>query len=630
MPELYVLWCEPDKPIPEDAIILSFLPPSVEHKLEQIYGDRIIRAREASLGIRDQARQVYMNIVARIGLVPCWKGKTLRQALARPGQRSRWWYHPIPCKDVDSSRVFARIIAALTIQSAASDLKTADLVLVGAPVPVEKTLQSVYEVRVLQNQRDNQSASLGNANWLICLRFLWISLRFFIVTNMRRWVAARRHRRPPRRSFDVILVGPGIWGWAFKDLPEALRQHGIGSIGKLPLWFVFQHPQEKQDDTGIISLLWFRSLWDIVRVGLDFSPLLKYLKVRRHPDFRKAFYEAGLDFYPLFERELHQGFINLTLQPKELMTLAMKRLCRWYRPKVVVNHMMELQYLSVAGVERSGVNAICGSIQVACYGREKMAFFLHPKYEFSGDPDECAIPHPDFVCAMGTYGRQLYLESGYSKNAVYLTGSTRYASINRPSSVSPKTRGDAHQAIHLLMVTSVSPTIEMEMVEAVWTATRKMPNIELMLRSSPAFQLEAFRFEKRVSIQRFLDGVSVSQNSLSDDLKWADLVLFTYCTVGAEAYVQGKPAWQWLSLDFNGSPLPEVVSIPRFGSVKDLRKALEEFRANPAGFVPTLEDRQKAYDRLFCHGSESASRIADVVSQKLTERKAAAEKRYNG
>ena len=631
--ELWVLWEKPEKSIPENVVILSFLRPSVEYELEQTCGDRIIRAREASLEIRDQARQLYMDIVARIGLVPCGKNRTLRQALARPGEESRWWYHRVSLKRCERDFVLNDIIAVLTIHAVAKKHEVSNLVLLSPPWPVAETIRSAHIVQILGEI--SRPVVLG---WRRLLQRLFIFMRRRIACawqNVRLWIAIHWHVCLPKSTFDVMLTG--FWDWDvcvdgsfrllseqyLKNLPNELKRRDITSIGWLTsLQFSKREASNKNHEkmlaplkrsADIILIEWFLNPWDIIKTWLDFSPLLRYIRTYRHPNFRRVFQELGFDFYPLFAGDLFAGFFSATIPDFELVALATTRAIRRYRPRLSLGFMEHFLHgrAHYAGVKRSGHTMMCGTVRHACYGREKTWGFFHPKYEFSGVPDGCAMPHPDFVCAMGTYGYELFLECGYAKENIYLTGSTRYDYVQRPSLELQKHRYKQREMFRLLMATSLGRE-EFEMVDAVWVAARDMPDIELILRNHPTQRLDLFpRFQK------YKDRVQISQNLLSDDIEQADLVLCTYSTVGCEAFVQGKPTWQWLCLGFNGSPLPEVVSIPQFGSVSSLRKALEEFCVNPEKFAPSLKDRQLVYDRLFSFGNESTVRTAQVISQML-------------
>jgi hypothetical protein len=47
------------------------------------------------------------------------------------------------------------------------------------------------------------------------------------------------------------------------------------------------------------------------------------------------------------------------------------------------------------------------AIQHASYSHEKTFLFFHPQLEFAGDPDDCPLPHPDYVCATDVLGQNI-------------------------------------------------------------------------------------------------------------------------------------------------------------------------------------------------------------------------------
>jgi hypothetical protein len=254
-------------------------------------------------------------------------------------------------------------------------------------------------------------------------------------------------------------------------------------------------------------------------------------------------------------------------------------------------------------------------MQHASYNHEKTFLFLDPALEFRGEPDGCPVPHPDYVCAMGTLGQELFEECGYPPDRVLLTGSTRYEHVRAQNSWTKEATGirDAAGVIRLLLVPALQVDLELAMVEAVWTAVREMTGIKLYLRNHPFA-----RMDRQPGFAPYQDHVEVSQASLEADLERADLVIFTYSTVAEEAFLGGMPVWQWLPEGFNGSALAEVVAIPQFGSVAHLRAALRQYQTNPRAFLPTPESRQQVFERLFSPGNgKAASRMAQAIMAHL-------------
>jgi surface carbohydrate biosynthesis protein (TIGR04326 family) len=590
--------------------------------------------RAAPMEVRAKAREHYLNLVARIGTFTWGNGLTWRQILSRPGEASRWWYHPVAFKDPESDATFQWILQVLTIQTAAKRLGVKELVLVGAPWEVAAVLRRAISVFSVKEKRSHRASG----SWWLWGRGL-ASRLIFLGKVMRQWRAARRLPRRQDQKFDVVILG--FWDWSvkwdqrtqaladryFKRLPDELKRRGV-SLG----WFAWL---DLQAEPGQQRRRWYDALaplksksevvilqsclrpGEILRALTDIKPLISFLKLRNYPKFKEIFQENGLDYSPLFFRKLLYGFLNSSLPHFDLVALATQRAVQRYRPKVTLSFLEHFPYSrsQYEGVRRAGGGTSCWAMQHASYSHEKTFLFLHPALEFRGEPDGCPVPHPDFVCAMGTLGQELFLECGYLPERVLLTGSARYDHVKAQNSWTKEQTGmgDAAGVIRLLLVPSLDVDLELAMVEAVWTAVREMTGIKLYLRNHPFAPMD-----RHPGFAAYKDHIEVSQGSLSADLDRADLVIFTYSTVAEEAFLRNKPVWQWLPDGFNGSALSEVVAIPQFGSVDHLREALRKYQANPRAFLPDPENQQRVFERLFSPGDgKAASRMAQSISAYL-------------
>jgi surface carbohydrate biosynthesis protein (TIGR04326 family) len=585
--------------------------------------------------VRAKAREHYLNVVARLGTFTSGNGLTLRQVLARPGEASRWWYHPVAFKDPESDATFQWILQILIIQTAAKKLGVQELVLVGAPREVAAVLRKAFSV---QEQRPRR----GSGAWRLWGRGLASRLIFF-GKIMRQWRAARRLTRRQDQNFDVAISG--FWDWSvkwdegtqgftdryFKRLPDELKRRGL-SLG----WFAWL---DLQAEPGQPKRRWHDALaplkskrevvilqsclrpGEILRALTDIKPLISFLKLRNCSRFKEIFQENGLDYSPLFFWKLLYGFLNSSLPHFDLVALATQRAVQRSRPGMILSFLEHFPHsrAQYEGVRRAGEGTSCWAMQHASYSHEKTFLFLHPALEFKGEPDGCPVPHPDFVCAMGTLGQDLFLECGYPPDRVLLTGSARYDHVKAQNywTKGLAGMGDARGVIRLLLVPSIDVDLELAMVEAVWTAVREMPGIKLYLRNHPFA-----RMDRHPGFAPYKEHIEVSQETLEADLDRADLLIFTYSTVAEEAFLRSKPVWQWLPDGFNGSALAEVVAIPQFGTVAHLREALREYQVNPRAFLPDSESRQRVLERLFSPGDgKAASRMAISISAYLANQK---------
>jgi hypothetical protein len=161
----------------------------------------------------------------------------------------------------------------------------------------------------------------------------------------------------------------------------------------------------------------------------------------------------------------------------------------------------------------------------------------------------------------------------------------------------------------LLLVPGLDVDQELEMVETVCSAVRDLEGIALCLRNHP-FR----RLDEHPGFAPYRGLMELTQGTLEEDLDRADLIMFTYSTVAEEAFLQGKPVWQWLPLGYNGSALAEVATIPQFFSVASLKAALREFQADSRPFIPREEARREVLERLFYRGDgQAAVRIAGLI-----------------
>jgi hypothetical protein len=255
-------------------------------------------------------------------------------------------------------------------------------------------------------------------------------------------------------------------------------------------------------------------------------------------------------------------------------------------------------------MRRSSVGAANWAVQHAGVCREKTFYFLHPEVEFRGGADKVSVPHPDRVFVMGEIGEKIFRECGYIKEQVSVTGSTRYDHVH--FSIISEPVSAPHAGARVLLACSLEIETEIMMVEAASCAARDVPGLTLRLRNHPSS-----RVDSHPRFSAFASYMEISSFSLADDLAWADLIIFSYSTVAEEAYLQGRPVWQWLPIGFNGSALVEAVQVPQFGSAAELREALRTFVINPHAHVPNVASRAEVARKLF-HPADgrAAARIA--------------------
>ena len=597
---LWVCWKQP-KAIPEAGdLILTFLLPSAEHSLHLRYSGRVLFAREASLRVRKQARDAYLRAAARCAAVPVANGKTLRQLLTVTGQSSRWWYHPVSFKDCESDPTFDRIIALFTIAKIADEHSIRDLVLVGAPHDLTAVLRQRFRVRPVSARPSGMAFR--------CVRSLASRVAFSLKTLYQYWLARKCQETKKR---DIIFSG--FWNFSvdtdsktdtlvdryFCDLPKIIQSRGNLSVVWLAWLDSYRVPRQPLPVSILQSEL---ELKDLLQSVFDFTPLVSLMRVWGQGKFRLAFNAGIFNLLPLFKRNLLAGFLDYSIPYSELVATATERACRRLQPSMTFSFLEHFPYARAhyEGVKRAGLKTVNYTIQHASYCSEKTFLFLDPELELKGNPDGCAVPHPHMVLTMGTFARELFLECGYDPCQVIVTGSPRYDQIKPGDLLTDSSVADVKK-ISLLLVGGLAIEPDLEMIEAACEVLKLIPELCVSFRKHP---LSPIRQER----------VPMTHGGLEEDLESADIILFTYSTVAEEAFVRGRPVWQWLPQGFNASAVAEIVSIPRFGSVESLRDAIVSYRSNPGKYIPDESTRNLVLSSLFYRtDGQAALRIADMI-----------------
>ena len=293
---------------------------------------------------------------------------------------------------------------------------------------------------------------------------------------------------------------------------------------------------------------------------------------------------------------------------QELVYIATERAFHKYKPKKSIS-FLELFIYSRAfytGGRLGFPNTIHYTIQHASYSREKTFVLLDPQLEYSGCPDNLPIPRPDYIFTMGELGKEIFMESGFPEERLYSTGSPRYEHI-KGNCISNSNR--TSNVTNILIVTALDINLEIEMVEAVYFASLDLPQIKLRLRSHPFAKMNS-----HPDFHNYADRIQLTNGTLEEDLKTADLIIFSYSTVAEEALIQGIPVWQWRPITYNGSVFRDLGCIPSFYSVSDLRKSLKEFVSNKYSFIPGIETRSFILKKCFYDANGSVSeKIANIL-----------------
>ncbi len=558
-----------------------------------------------------EALELYLDIVADIGLYTLPDGKTLREALRGKGKASLWWYHPVASRDSESDTTFTKILSILAIIREARAGGVTELRLVRPPPGVAAVLRSQFRVVVEQPVRRPEWISLGRS-------FLG-RLRFFlqaIETNM----ALRRYYKRPNRELDVALQG--FWDWSvysnndspgllqdryFGRLPDELRQREK-HVGYWCWYDPWNRPSRtKHRHKEILAALQYRddvillqshlTILEVVAAVLDPRVLLTFLGVAWKQSFTELFVKDTIDYYPLFKLPLLSGSVASAIPYCVLVERATVRAAAEDKPDLMVSFLEHFPHSRAMYAGLQGNDARSWLVQHASYGPGKTFLSLHPEKEFATQRDGQSVPHPDRVCAMGEFGARLFRRCGYAQHQILRTGSPRYEQIQMLTAGSGYRSLDPDNklAVNVLIATSLPASADFLLVAGTVEAAKDLGGrIHLRLRQHPFDQMQ--RIPGYAEIAASLE---ISSNNLDQDLGWADLVLISQSTVGEEAFLARKPVWQFRFPHPDQSALSEVAAIPRFYTVAELRQALIDFAASAKPSLPADTDTEHVYRALF-------------------------------
>ncbi|MDQ7822525.1 MAG: hypothetical protein RDV48_06985 [Candidatus Eremiobacteraeota bacterium] len=626
MDELYAYWQLPRRLPDEDSTILSFLSPKKEIELQKKFRGNIINARDIAIKVKDEAIRAYLELIAGLGATPIKErgNITLRQALRGTNGYSKWWFHKVSHRDCESDKTFNHIIEIAILQSVIKAKNYKKVFLYECSEQVFKVLRSRFPVDGIRIYRQHGIA-------YIFLRGLLSRVKEFFLFLYYKHRTRKIHCN--EKILDVVFSGfldwsvrekkgGGIEDRFFRSLPEVLLAKGLRTG-----WFIWLDPRVEpvirgkkleplieflNNNDKVILLQNFLSLIDCLRALTDFSSLFCYLKYCQDLSFRELFIYNGLDYYPLLREPLYYGFINGTLPRLEMVFLAASRAFKKYAPKITMS-FLELYPYSRAfylGAQSSAVPVLNYAMQHASYSREKVFGIIDPEREYHGSPDDCPIPSPHGVFVMGDLGKEVFISNGFPEERVFLTGSSRYENI-KTTPFENKT--GENESIRLLIVASLDRDADIELLEAVCLATSNIDMIKVHLRNHPFAHLD-----QHPQFVEFRKRISITDDNLEEDVKKADLILFSNSSVAEEALIRGKPVWQWRSKTYNSSVFRDIGGIPFFTSVAALEKAIKEFQISPEQYSPSKELRAEVLRKCFYLGDgKESERISQVIIERI-------------
>ncbi|MBF0483589.1 MAG: hypothetical protein HQL25_02670 [Candidatus Omnitrophica bacterium] len=601
--KLWICWEYPTRDIPQDVSILSFMLPSEEIEFQkQNSSINFIFGRQRSVGVKKIALAQYIRMVANAGIVKDKNDRTLREALKNKDGQSVWWFHKVTEKDCESSPIFDQIIQILTIKDVIREYTFKQIELFGCPLEITQVLKSKFAI-IDYSRRKTKGREL------LLGRALWGRFKFLLKT-INDCLAVKSLRKVEGQAADIFISG--FWDWSvkkdesgqindryFRSVPDLLL-----SAGKKIGWIVWLDPNYESgqahrsaasavksitQDTRFVIAQSFLKILDVLVACFRFSYFFIFMSYQKLPAFKSVFEFEEMDFYPLFKNEFRIEFLDRNIPRQELIYKSHQRFSSEFAPKVVLTFLDLFLYARAvyAGVRKGSPATKLIDMQHASCSREKVFYVIDSQKEFNGLPDGCLLPSPDKVLAMGNLGQEIFLESGFKSEQVVVTGCSRYNKLIIGKAGTGHISGIG--TLNILIVSSMDIEKELVMVDCVSAVTALDKNLMIKLRSHPFADIR-----KYTGFEKYADKIKCTHGTtLDEDLKFADIVVFSYSTVGEEAFLKGKIVWQWVSEGYNGSVFRDLGIISSFSDVNGLLKLIQSYRADPIKFIPNEIDQNK-------------------------------------
>lgn len=617
--ELWVCFEPPATDPPPYVLVLSFMSPSAEAAMEERWSAQILSGRILVNEVRSRGRQEYVRVIARVAATPCVGGRTLRQALRGPAGYSRWWLLDITEKDCvsDDDTIYVTILRSMAVQAVKDKYGIERVELRGGDPLFAAALG-------LEGTARESIADIARA-----IGFGVLGRLALIVEYVGLWWTLRRLPVPPSEQRDVLLQA--YWDWTvrpdghgglqdrfFTNLPAQLAARGLrtGWIASCePLAEQWQLGRKRRDVLAascahpeVTLLERYLTPTDIVRAAANLRYPIQATRFVIDRRFRILCRTAAFDLYPLVRKQLLRAVWGRTFCRLHLGATATARACRQLRPRMVLTcfELFLRSRATYAGVRACSPRLPVWAAQHAGYSSDKTLGVLDSEIEVRGIPDGCPVPAPDGIFTFGELSRRIWETAGFPPERVVLTGGLRYQAVRIESPAARVRRNPAS----ILLVGGMHESTHVELCEAALAAASGLP-VRLQWRDHPSYL-----FSQRPAFRRFNRFIAVTTGTLDEDLRTADLVLFTQSGVGEEAVLRGIPTWQWLWAGFNISPFVDLPLIPTFTSVAALRRELESFVRDVEPYQPAAEIQQRVLDECFGPDPGGASaRIADAVHQ---------------
>ena len=357
----------------------------------------------------------------------------------------------------------------------------------------------------------------------------------------------------------ATLDSDGVRDRNYARLPDRLGENG----GPSPLYaaFLYDRPVYLLRNLGRILanrnrlalLEAYVPLRAFVGTLLGVGALLRFLTLDlRDRRFREAFDYDGLNVYRLIRPELLGSFVGPHITQCLLLARGFEHLAR-RRPLRFVVSFLELYPEGLAvywGAKRGRPDATTVAYQHAGVTRMKLWYSQVPSEVAPASADARrgidVMPIPDRLVCQGGFGRQVFLEAGFSEQACLLTGSPRYDALRDAAGlvgpeIDPVQQLGVHPGKKLAVVaTAYDWDHTRALLRLVASAFRERPEWHVAIKPHPTQRAEDVAREMRRC--GGWGGYSIVERSVPELARMADVLVTTYSTAADEAIAMGCPA----------------------------------------------------------------------------------------
>jgi hypothetical protein len=340
------------------------------------------------------------------------------------------------------------------------------------------------------------------------------------------------------------------------DLIPPLRRYGsVAQVVLLNLWpwnLLRHRVQVRAAFRGaqIIPLILWNTIAELL--GTFFSltllaPLWKYRRLRHTLEAHFGFWDAA----PVWRAELDRALTGYELFSNLLLYRSVRRLCRTYRPRVII-HPCEFQPMERAiwvGLKQTETRSV--AVQHTTVSSNTLMFFFAAREipEALSGNDKLSTPLPDFYVTTGDWPLEIMRDAGFPPERSATVGAVRYNDL-LVETASDEKKAEMRNKIGLpvngkvmLVATSSDRADSMTLLEALAEAMPRLPaSPTLLFKSHYHCRIEGEIQKLFASIAPENVRVVDVDADLHTYLRASDAALVTNSTTGLEAIALDCPA----------------------------------------------------------------------------------------